>query len=274
MLFLRILQHLLPRSPTWSLTFNKTLQQFFAGLAAPFESSDPEESPRAFADAVFLDAFPSTTRQIPYWLKQFGLESSNDNVQQLTAAWQAQGGQSPRYLQDTLQLAGFPLFVHQWWKPGVPAFDPVCAGDTLAEAGEPDALCADRSFTYFARDPRAYTNQPITGSIEASDLSDQPQASDLPGQPQANAFLINEPGYLVNIDLSRNAPPPIPDDEAAFPYFFYLGGETFADHVTVPPGRRAELERLVLKLRPEHLWVVMLVDYVDVFDDTFDSTFA
>lgn len=274
MLFLRILQHLLPRTRTWSLTFNKRLQQFFAGLAAPFESADPEESPRAFADAIFLDAFPATTRQVPYWLTQFGLEPSSNNVQQLTAAWQAQGGQSPRYLQDTIQLAGFPLYIHQWWKPEVAPFAQVCAGDALAEAGEPNALAAERSFNWFTRDPRDYTTQPIEGSIEASDLSDQPQASDLFDQPQANAFLINEPGYIVNVDLTQGAPPPIPDDEAAFPYFFYLGGETFADRVTIPPSRRIELERLVLKLSPSHLWVVMLVDYVETFDDTFDSTFA
>jgi len=275
MLFLRIFQHLLPRTQTWSLTFNKALAKFFAGLAAPFDSSDPLESPRAFADAVYLDAFPETTRQTSKWLKQFGLEPSTNDTQQLEAAWAAQGGQSPRYLQDMLQRAGFPLYVHQWWKPEVAPFAQVCAGDTLAQAGEPNALAADRSYNYFARDPRDYTAQPLEGSVEASNLSDQPQASDLPDQPQANAFLVNDVGYLVNSDLSRRAPPPIPNDANAFPYFFYIGGETFPDRVEVTAARRAELERLVLKLRPEHLWVVMLVDYDSgVFDTTFDSTFG
>lgn len=281
-LFLRVYQHLLPRSPVWSLTFNKTLKKFFAGLATPFDDTDPAKSPKAFADAVFSDIFPSTTRQLPKWLFQFGLEHGADDaadVLQLQAAWQAQGGQDPRYLQDTLQAAGFPLYVHEWWQEGVAPFKQVCAGDTLAQAGETKALASSRSYKRFVRDPRQYTQQPVTGSVQASALSDQPQASALPDQPMANAFLVNNPGYLVNLDLSPSAPPPIPDDstlatkeqqgQRAFdwhptfwPYFFYLGGATFPDHVSVPASRRAELERLVLKLRPTHQWVVMLVDYI------------
>lgn len=285
MSFLRTFSHLLPRSPTWSLTFNKTLKKFFAGLAAPLDDPDPSKSPRAFADAIFSDAFPSTTRQLGKWRYQFGVErGANDaaDVLQLTSAWQAQGGQSPKYLQDTLQAAGFPLYVHEWWKEGVAPFAQVCAGDTLAQAGEPSAQASSRSYKRFVRDPRNYTTQPITGSTQASALADQPQCSAFVDQPQANAFLVNNPGYLVNLDLSPSAPPAIPDDTLwfagrdpkpgqpvpdwsphAWPYFFYLGGATFADRVSIPASRRAELERLVLKLRPTHLWVVMLVDYVD-----------
>lgn len=280
--FLRIFQHLLPRSPAWSLTFNKTLKKFFAGLAAPLDDTDPAKSPRAFADAIFSDIFPATTRQLPKWLYQFGLERGADDtadILQLTAAWQAQGGQSPKYLQGTLQAAGFPLYVHEWWTDD-PPFKQVCAGDTHAQAGEPLALASSRSYRRFVRDPRNYTTQPITGSVQASALSDQPQCSAFPDQPQANAFLVNNPGYLVNLDLSPSAPPAIPDDSdprnqpatksksasdwipQTWSYFFYLGGATFDDRVSVPVARRAELERIVLKLRQLHMWVVMLVDYV------------
>jgi hypothetical protein len=285
-LFLRISQHLLPRSNAWALTFNKRLTQLFSGIVAPFESGNPEESPRAFADAIFSDAFPATTRQPDMWLKQFGLEHGADaaaDVTQLVAAWQAQGGQDPQYLQAVLQLAGFPLYVHEWWTEAAP-FVQVCAGDALAQAGEPKALASSRSYTRFVRDPRDYTEQPITGTVQASALTDQPQASALPDQPLSDAFLANEPGYLVNLDLSRGAPPPVPDDSAttaddrrkdsaafdwypkSWSYFFYLGAATFPNRVTIPVSRRAELERLVLKLRPAHQWVVMLVDYVAVDD--------
>lgn len=276
MQFLRVFSHLLPRTPTWALTFNKQLKQFFAGLASSLEIS---QSPKTFFDSIFLDVFPATTRQLPKWRYQFGIEPGADDaadVLQLTAAWQAQGGQSPKYLQDTLQRAGFPLYVHEWWQDGVAPFTQVCAGDTLAQAGEPKALASSRSYKLFVRDPRLYTTQPVTGKVQCSALLDQPQCSSLPDQPQSNAFLINNPGYLVNLDLSPSAPPPIEDDtldvgddQAAFdwypntwPYFFYLGGATFPNRVAIPASRRAELERLVLKLRPTHLWVVMLVDYI------------
>ena len=279
-LFFRIFQHLLPRSPAWSLTFNKTLAKFFVGLSAPLDDSDPSKSPRAFADAIFLDVFPNTTRQQSKWLSQFGLEpgaNSAADIQQLTAAWQAQGGQSPKYLQDTLQAAGFPLYVHEWWQEGVAPFSQVCAGDTLALAGEPRALASSRNYPRFVRDPRAYTNVPTTSTVQASALTSQPQASALVDQSQANAFLANAPGYLANLDLSPSAPPAIPDDSTLtvkisksaadwfptfWPYFIYLGGATFPNPVAIPATRRAELERLVLKLRPENQWVVMLVNYV------------
>jgi hypothetical protein len=82
------------------------------------------------------------------------------------------------------------------------------------------------------------------------------------GQPRCNDFLGNNPGYLVNKDLTPRPPPAVPDDPATWPYFFYLGAASFPTHASVPASRRAELERLVLKLRPTHLWPVMLVDYV------------
>jgi len=279
-LFVRVFQHLLPRSPAWSLTFNKTLAKLFAGIAAPFEDPDPTKNPRAFADAIFADVFPNTTRQASKWLSQFGLEQGADDaadVLQLSAAWQAQGGQSPKYIQDTLQAAGFPLFVHEWWQEGRAPFAQLCAGDALGCAGEPKDQASSRSYARFVKDPRDYTTEPIVGDVQASSLSDQPEASALPDQPQSNAFLINNPGYIANLDLSPSAPPPIPDDSTLnvkvplsawdwfptyWPYFIYLGGETFPDRVSIPASRRAELERLILKIRPQHQWIVMLVDYV------------
>ncbi len=297
--FIRVFQHLLPRSPVWALTFNKTLKKFFAGLAAPFDDTDPSKSPKAFADAVFSDIFPGTTRQLPKWLFQFGLEHGADDaadILQLQAAWQAQGGQDPKYLQDTLQSAGFPLYVHEWWQEGVPAAPQPIFGDPFVQCGEPTALLSSRRFTRFVRDPRLYTNQPLVGTEQLSSFADAalltPTDPTFADQPQLDSFLVNNVGYLVNDDLSRNAPPAIPDDTKnfspyghrggrepkpggvedrdwypdAWPYFFYLGGANFPDRVAVPASRRAELERLALKLRPTHLWVVMLVDYIPDVD--------
>ncbi len=285
-LFLNIYRHLLPRSPAWQLTFEKTLQRFFEGL-----TGFPADVRQAL-DLVWLDCFPATTRHVPLWLTQFGIEPGADDAAdrlQIDTAWKAQGGQSPSYLETVLQGAGFPLHVHEWWSD-VPAFAQVFCGDTLAQCGEPLALCSSRTFPYFVRDPRNYTQQPVVGTFQCSDFSDGPQCSDFSDGPQCNSFLANEPGYLVNLDLSRSAPPPItatppgptPKDDGgaihdfapeAWSYFFYLGGPNFPDRVTVPASRRDELERLVLKLRPLHLWVVMLVDYAAEYDPSALATF-
>jgi hypothetical protein len=276
-LFLRIYTHLLPTGAAWRLGFQKQLTKFFNGL-----TGFPSDA-RAYADLVFLDAFPSTTRQVPLWRSQFGIEpGANDAADrlQLDTAWKSQGGQDPDYLQSILQGAGFPLYMHEWWTDD-PPFKQPCCGDSRAKCGDSKALASSRSYKRFVRDPRNYTLQPATGTVQCSAFPDQPQCSSFGDQPQSNAFLSNEPGYLVNLDLTRSAPPAIPDDTAqsapdakafdwvpaTWPYFFYVGGATFPNRVSIPASRRAELERLVLKLRPSQQWVVMLVDYVNTVDN-------
>lgn len=249
-MFLRIFQHLLPRAEAWRITVTKTLRQFFEGLTAAPEAA------RDFVDEVHRDAFPATTRELAEWETQFGIVaqgSEGARRTELAAYWAAQGGQDPKYLQDTIQAAGFPLYIHEWWSSGPP---------------------------YVARDPRDYTVQPLIGIYQCTGdafIDDQPQCTgDGSTQPQCNAFLANEPGYLVNRDLTPRAPPRVPDDPDYWPYFLYFGGETFPDRVTLPVAQREALERLVLKICPMQQWIVMLVDYdpgEGIFDDSFDFSF-
>lgn len=251
MLFFRIFEHLLPRSAAWRLTITKTLRKFFDGLTA-----EPENA-RDFVDEVYRDAFPATTRELEEWESQFGIYPlGNEAARRLTLAahWSAQGGQSPRYIQDTLQAAGFPLYIHEWWTPPGPP--------------------------YVARDPRLYTVQPLIGSYQCTGdafIDDQPQCTGAGiTQPQCNAFLANEPGYIVNRDLTPRAPPPVPDDPFYWPYFLYFGAATFPNRVTIPLSQRDALERLILKIRPTQHWIVMLVDYdagAGIFDDSFSVEF-
>src|SRR6187455_667868 len=173
-LFLRVFGHLLPRSQTWSLTQNKTHRRFFSGLASFFE--DPVNGPRAYADLVLLDAFPATARAdaLAEWENEFGLiPDPSDSVRRLAlaAAWRATGGQSPAYIQGVLQVAGFPLYVHDWWSSGPP---------------------------YVARDPRTYTLKPLIGTYRCTPLAGagyHPTCAPRGlGQPRCNAFLGNDPG--------------------------------------------------------------------------------
>lgn len=235
-MFFQVFQHLLPRAEAWKTTVNKTLRKFFAGLAAGV----PDDA-RTFIDLVHGDAFPDTTRELEAWEREFGLEPNGDEATRrlaLAAEWKATGGQSPSYIQGVLQTAGFSVYVHEWWSSGPP---------------------------YVARDPRSYTNQPLIGTTQCSAFPSQPvcrkKGNVLFPQFQCNRFLANDTGYLVNKDLTLNAPPRVPDDPAFWPYFLYIGGQTFPNHAVVDSARRAELERLVLKLRPAQQWVVLLIDY-------------
>lgn len=240
MSFFRIFQHLLPDAAAWRLTIEKTLRRFFEGLAG-----GPEDAVE-FVDDVYGDINPETTRALEEWEKQFGLQPNGDETERrlaLAAEWAANGGQSPSYIQGVLHTAGFTnLFVFDWWEDGAPP--------------------------YVARDPRDYTEQPLVGSWQCTGEpgapeSFQPQCSAFPSQPQCNNWLANEVGYLVNKDLTRRPPPPVPDDSDYWPFFYYIGAETFGEIASVDADLRPELERLVLKISPAHMWVVMLVAYLE-----------
>ena len=131
---------------------------------------------------MFLDRFAASTRDLAGWEQEFGLFSAGSaesaRRQQLAAAWRAQGGQSPRYLQDVLQTAGFDVYVHEWWEPG--------------------------TTPRVTRDPRLYTERPRFGSTQCG----APDAEC--GDPAASSPMArHEPGY-GHRNLTRELRRPIP----------------------------------------------------------------
>ena len=110
-------RHLIPRARAWSLTKDKTLRSFFDGVAG-----EPIEA-RNFIDKIYEDRDPALTRALSAYEQQFALPASGltdtQRRDRLAAAWSALGGQSPRYIQDILQAAGFDVYVHEWWVPSV-----------------------------------------------------------------------------------------------------------------------------------------------------------
>lgn len=251
----RTLQHLLPRALAWVTTTptgagGKRLRQYLEGLGA--FAADV----RTFIDLVYLDLLPPTTRELAAWEKQFSLSSGGPDVDRrnkLAAAWKLSGGQSPDYLQRALQGAGFTdVYVYEWWY-----YDPPGTRNT--------------------RDPRDFITQPLLGIYQCEISSQWECWEPGPGEPLAphcDNTVINKPGYLVNLDLTRRAPPPVPDDPATWPYFMYLSGPTFDDPADVPASRVAELEALILQLRPAHLWVVMRINEIEELEGFGASDFG
>ena len=124
-------------------------------------------------------------------------------------------------------------------------------------------------YVYRSVDPRLYTNIPLIGAFQASDFPSQPQCTGegIAGRPACDGHLANDPKYLVN-DLLDNLPPPkVPDDPLTWPFFAYVGAETFPDLAVVDTDLREEVDRLLLKLFPTHIWIVKLIDYIQ--DDDF-----
>lgn len=237
---LRVFQHLLPRALAWRTTVETTLRRYLEGLAGM-----PADV-REFIDLVYQDLFPPSTRELAEWENQFALAGTASETNRrlaLAAAWLAGGGQSPDYIQTVIHAAGFTdVFIHEWWITRDP---------------------------FVARDPRLYTTQPLVGLYQCEGTSPWECFDPGPGDPLAphcDNSLVNEPGYIVNLDLTRRAPPAVPSDPARWPYFLYFGGEVFPELVPILSTRVDELKALLLRISPTQQWIVLMVDPLDPID--------
>lgn len=257
---INLFKALLPRSRAWSLIRDKNLRRFFDGLTVVTTDS------RAHLDSVYADIDPATTTRLSDWERQFGLLSYSLTEQQrrdrIDNQWKFTGGQSPGYIQDTLQSAGFDVYVHEWWEPGT---NPPVARD-------PSSFLRDDITTRFDM---------FDGGDDAQDNDDNAQdggTTDNPGYPLVNKLTIVESsgigdgsanmqdgngdaqdGGLTISFVQREYP--IPTDSDLWPYFLYIGGETFPETATVLESRREEFEDLCLKICPLEQWLGILVRY-------------
>ena len=239
---INVFKHLLPTGRAWTITVEKSLRKFFEALA-------PEtEKPRGYYDNIYSDLFPDTTQNLALWETQFGLFNNRLSEAQrrarLVAAWRDIGGQSPSYIQGQLQANGFNVFIHEWWEPGTePAVNTV---------GTPTV-----------RNPLSVLNPQYLLNIPMVDCGEELAACGEEfaecgnfvggvGYPLVNKFVYDSDiiGYTV------------PSDSTKWPYFMYVGGPNFGDIAEVPAARRFEFEALLLKIRPAHLWIGVIVRYV------------
>lgn len=231
-LFLRVFALLLPRSQFWRLAVERTLVKWFRGLAAWFALV------RADLDSTWSEIWPSSTTLISEHEDQFGLYSSASTAIRragLEAAWlRLRGGQGPDYIQEVLQRAGFPVFVHEFWDP-----------DTLA-----------------VRNPHDHVEPTRIGRTRCGGVNARC------GHPSArcNWDEIAGGNYLWNKTLTSRPRPPIPADPVHWEGVWYIGGENFPDVAPIPAERKDEFEDLILSIRPMGRWIVLLVGYVSPDD--------
>lgn len=293
--WLNVFKHLLPNARAWRITIEKQLRQFFQGLTGIGEDA------KTFLDNVYEDLDPQKTRELDAWEKQFALEdtglSDAARRDRLDATWKALGGQSPRYIQDTLQAAGFNVFVHEWWVPSVaqptggaiaPELVLMACGEPLAECGELvaeagnilGAPVARNPFTYLwdGVSPREFIGSGHDLAFCGGDSLFSNSQIDPPGYPLVNKILQSVPGVVgcAHVELMSGGDNAasgvtvfsnsfkqfvIPADPTKYPFFLYIGGETFPDVATVPLSRKDEFETLCLKICPTEQWLGILVNY-------------
>lgn len=263
--------HLLPNAKAWRLSKNKRLTQFFEGLSNALEDF------RAFFDDLWFDIFPETTRQLDEWEQQFALPNTGLSEQarrdRLTATWRAQGGQDPDYIQTVLRDAGFDVYVHEWWEPVAGRSGGSVNGDVTPVVRDPflylwDGVSA-RQFVGCGHDSM------MCGGDDAFVGSQL----DPPGYPLVNRILQNTTRSIgcgsdlmfcggdsaqagsAEITLAQPRQYSIPPDPDKYPYFLYIGGQTFPDVAEIPASRQTEFEDLCLKIAPLEQWLGMLVTY-------------
>lgn len=269
--WLSVFKHLLPSGRAWRLTVDKPLRRFFEGLGAPAEDA------RGFIDDVYSDLDPQQTRALSDWEEQFALVDNGMSVQsrrdRLEATWKALGGQSPRYIQDTLQAAGFDVYVHEWWVPSAehPTGGSV-DGDVTPTARNPF------DYLWDGVSPREFVGCGHDLAYCGGDMCYSNSQLDPPGYPLVNKVLqvtvatIGSGHVLLYSGGSSAASGAavvgysqkqyvMPADPTKYPYFLYVGGETFPDVATVSSSRRDEFEDLCLKICPTEQWLGILVSY-------------
>ena len=236
-MFLNIFKHLLPNARAWQITINSQLREFFDGLSNSAIAVDV----KTFFDGVFVDIDPQETRDLTSWENQFALRDTGLTDQErrdrLAAAWQAVGGQDPRYIQDTLQAAGFDVYIHEWWVPGT---EPAIDSPAAATPRDPSTVLSGGTIFYLNE-----CDEALAQCGEA--LAECGERTSPIGYP-----LVNKDGSVYIISL-------IPAD---WPYYLYIGGVIFGDAAQVDPKRKEEFEDLCLKICPAQQWLGIIVEYV------------
>lgn len=237
--WLNTFKQLLPNARAWRITVEKTLRRFFDGL-----TGTPEDA-QTFLDQIHEDLDPQLTRQLVEWEGQFalfpGALTTQERRDRLEAAWSALGGQDPVYIQETLQGAGFDVYVHEWWVP---------------TGGTPAGGSVDGDVTPVARNPFTYLWDGVAPPEFVGCGHDDAYCN-------SDLFFANANDTPPGFPITNNtqAAPVIPADTTKYPFFLYIGGQTFPDQATVPAGRQLEFESLCLKICPTEQWLGMLITY-------------
>lgn len=291
-MFLRIFKHLLPNARAWRITVEKQLRRFFNGLTGIGEDA------KLFFDLVWLDVFPETTRELDAWEQQWGLPNTVITEQErrgrLDGAWKAKGGQDPRYLQDTLQAAGFDVYIHEWWELPFCFYVAEC-GEAVAECGEPAAeagatiKCELGRIEVFAAECGEAVAECGEPAAEAGAVVDVLFSGEpTPRNPfDVLSDSVTFTGYTLSCGAASavcggtsaisgasasatgkllvNKPVKqaynIPTDSNDWRYILYIGGATYGQKASIPAARREEFEALCLKICPAQQWIGLIVEY-------------
>ena len=163
------------------------------------------------------------------------------------------------------------MYIHEWWTPGTepavgvkrcvtprnpflylrennrpPIYLNEC-GEALAQCGESQAECGE------TLNPVGYplVNKVVENRLRLINLCGEEVAECGEETAECNERVFSS-GFKEYT---------IPTDSSKWPYFLYIGGQTFPNTAVVDPARKDEFEALCLKICPLQLWLGMLIEY-------------
>ena len=225
-------QHLLPRGRAFNTVIDKVLRRLFVALGTVSEDLINH------VNLIGSDLIPRYTRRLTLWERQFNLADSgltdDQRRERLRLTWRAIGGQSPDYIQTTLQNAGFIVYVHEWF-------------DSSGTARNPNLIIRDDG------DAIVYSFElGTTGAELGTTAVELGQRSNAVGYLLVNKIFDNS-GNRINYE--------VPDSSNDWPFILYIGGAVFPDSATIDSKRRDEFEELLLSISPGQQWLGVLIEY-------------
>ena len=224
----KLFGHLLPKGEAWRLAHGKTLTKYIDGIYNGFYQPFIN-----YVGQMYLDNFAQTTSKLSELEAQKGLPLSSNLTEQqrrdrLEGRLKAFGGQSPYYIQKTLQDAGFNIYIHEWWIPGT------------KNPRNPIALLGTSGGNVYKHSFGNVNKQFGDVGVQFGGIL-----------TKAGTVLINKPQPDTMI----------PTDEKYWPYFIYFGAKEFPEQAVIDPARKDELEQLLLTICPAHLWIGLFAYY-------------
>ena len=125
------------------------------------------------------------------------------------------------------------------------------------------------------------TSWVLTGMSYQTTLAQDGAAVQPRGYPLVNKILVLDPDFISDgaVDMQDGDEDAqdgglqttestyklkqyvIPTDSSNYPYFLYIGGQTFPNHAVVDSSRKNEFETLCLKICPCQQWLGILVTF-------------
>ena len=278
----KVFELLFPRANAFSLFIQKKFTKLIEGLTAL-----PHDF-RNYIDQIWLDIFPSSTRSIELWEKQWGIiNPAADNATRridLDILWKLTGGQGKDYIETTLRNAGFDVYVHE----NNPPVDPdnflsgvfvMVAGGVNAYAGRSDAYAGKTGSELLVNGP-IVTNTPLVLAVAGR-----------PNSCAGNQFAVAS--YFEQL-MTYDRIYQITDDPDLWPYFFFVGGPAVRgdaeniimsdsenvimsdgtnvvnsespalvsiDYAQIPAERENDFKALLLKLKPAQSWAGLIINF-------------